>query len=223
MFTPLSTSFVVAPLMVVVSDQLPLPLTTWVPPPETLKPSLPVPPPSWRLPSKVFVPETAASSQRVVLLPLAIVPLPARPVVERSKAPMVSVPSATVRSPTALPRAPLIAVGLRVSVPGPAFVKPSVPLTEVPVMPPTVSVPLDTVTVRVPEPPSVTRPLPMVRLSGPANATSPVHDCVTLLESVTAAPLVLPSVPPAIVTTPEPRAEALLTLSVPALSVVPPA
>ena len=56
----------------------------------------------------------------------------------------------------------------------------------------------------------------------PAKVKSPFQFCALLVESVMALPLVLPMVPPEIVKGPLPRAEALLRLSCPAESVVPP-
>ncbi len=67
-----------------------------------------------------------------------------------------------------------------------------------------------------------TAPVPRLRLLAPANVKSPPQVCALLVESVIAAPLVLPIVPPEIVNAPVPRAAALLMLSCPAERVVPP-
>ena len=68
----------------------------------------------------------------------------------------------------------------------------------------------------------VTAPVPRLRSLLPAKVKSPLQFCALLVESVMAPPLVLPIVPPEIVKAPLPRAEALLRLSCPAESVVPP-
>ena len=68
----------------------------------------------------------------------------------------------------------------------------------------------------------VTAPVPRLRSLVPAKVKSAFQFCALFVESVIAAPLVLPIVPPEIVNTPVPRAAALLMLSCPAESVVPP-
>ena len=68
----------------------------------------------------------------------------------------------------------------------------------------------------------VTGPAPRLRSLVPAKVKLPFQFCALLVESVMALPLLLPRVPPAIVKVPLPRAEALLTLSCPEVSVVPP-
>ena len=104
-----------------------------------------------------------------------------------------------------------------VSVPVPALVR----LSPLPLIgPPTVRLLDATVTVRLL--PIVTAPAPRFRSLVPANVKSLFQFSALLVESVIAAPLVLPIVPPEIVKVPAPRAEALLMLSRPAESVVPP-
>ncbi len=79
-----------------------------------------------------------------------------------------------------------------------------------------------TVTVRSPLPPPVTAPLPMSRALLPVKVKSPFQFWAILFVKTIGEPLVLSSVPPLITTAPVPKAVAVLTLSVPALSVVPP-
>ena len=86
--------------------------------------------------------------------------------------------------------------------------------------PPTVSVLAATVTVRLP--PSVTAPVPRLRLWVPAKLKLPSQLCAMFVARVSAPPLALSSAPPLIVSAPVPSAEAWPSASVPALSVVPP-
>ena len=198
-----------------------MPVSVRVPAPPLLNPSRPPPAPFSSAPENVWVVAlpVLANSHRVVALPLAIVPLPARPVAVKSWAPMASVPSATV----SVPAIALAAVGLIVSVPPPVLVSPAAEL----LIRPTVSVPAVTSTARAPlVPPSVTVPVPMSRSwlpsAVPANAKSPDHVWAGFEASVSREPVVLSSDPPAIVMPPVPRAAALPRLRRPALSVVPP-
>src|SRR5437868_5191230 len=91
-----------------------------------------------------------------------------------------------------------------------------------PITPPTVRVLPLTVTVRFP-PPSVTAPVPRLRLFEPVNVKFAFQLCELFVESVTLEPDVLSIVPTAeMVKVPVPKAEALLMFNVPALRVVPP-
>ena len=126
---------------------------------------------------------------------------------------MLSVPVLSVVPPSKVPAPP------SVSVPAPALVRlkelaPSV------IAPPTVNVPPLTVTARLA--PRVAVPVPRFRLFVPVKAKSAFQLWALLFERVIAPPLVLSIVPPAMVKVPVPSAVALLMLSVPALSVVPP-
>ena len=87
-------------------------------------------------------------------------------------------------------------------------------------MPPTVKLPAVTVTVR--EAFMVTAPVPIFRSLLPAKVKFPFQLSALLLVMVFALPLVLSSAPPLMVSVPVPSAVALLSASVPALTVVAP-
>ena len=106
------------------------------------------------------------------------------------------------------------------SVPAPVFVSAKL-LPPSPIAPPTVSAPALTVTCRLA--PKVTAPVPRSRSFGPTKVKSPFQFCRLFVESTMAAALVLPRMPPLIVSVPVPSADALFRLSRPAVSVVPPA
>ena len=105
---------------------------------------------------------------------------------------------------------------VRTTVPTPALVRAKDPL----ITPPTVSVPAVVVTVLAA--PRATAPVPRLSVLLPANVKFPPQVWALLLLSVIAAPLVLSIVPPLIAKVPVPIAFALLMLSWPAESVVPP-
>ena len=104
--------------------------------------------------------------------------------------------------------------------PAPALASPS--LLAAPITPSSVSAavpPVVTVTVAAPK---LTAPVPRSRAFVPPNEKLPLHVWALLPASVMALPLVLSSLPPAIVSVPLPMAEALLISSVPPLSLVAP-
>ena len=86
------------------------------------------------------------------------------------------------------------------NVPVPALVNPSLPAVSV-IVPPTVSVPPFTVTVRTVPPVTVevTAPVPKFKSLGPLKVTSAFQFWVGLETSVTVWPLVFPKIPPLIV------------------------
>ena len=106
------------------------------------------------------------------------------------------------------------------NVPAPALVIEPLPL----ITPSMVSVPANTLAVRALEPNATSAPVPRLRSYGPANVTVLFQSKTLFVESVIAAPLVLPSVVPAtpMKNFPVPIAVAELMLRRPALKVVSP-
>ena len=110
---------------------------------------------------------------------------------------------------------------LRTRVPFPPFVSPKL-LPPSPITPPTVRVfPLTVTTVLLP--PSITAPVPRLRLLEPVNVKFAFQLCELLVERVMLEPDVLSiALAAEIVKLPVPRAEALFIFNVPPLRVVPP-
>ncbi len=207
---------VIAPLKVFAPDSVRSPA------PLLLKPSRPFTPPapSCNTPENTSLAELLRSSQRSTILvpaglpvlPFSTMPLPVSPPALKSLAlfvgelgdPICSLPPPVILiSPVILLCAPLATLlESMVNVPGPDSVRPNAPE-----MGPTVRSPLATLTVReVPEPPSVTAPVPMFRSLDPVKVKLPLQVCGILLASVRGLPRVLLTVPPEIVKVPVPSA-----------------
>ena len=166
---------------------------------------------------------------RLVVLPLATVPLPVRPPKKVSSCPaLILAPAATLRLPstTLWTAAPLpLFAGAIVRIPDPATDRP-VPEPTTDLIGPMVSVPALSVTVRWPAaPPRVTVPVPRFRLLVPVNVRSALTFEALLLARVIGAPEVLSMVLfPLTVIAPVPTAVERLMLSVvPAAKDTPPA
>ena len=216
--TPLAMVFVPFRFKVPVVTETP-PEISLAPPRVRVPPVTATEPVMVLAPFMVAVPAVTLRPAPMVLPPFMVKSVPetvTEPPIELSVPPKVAVPSETSRLP------PMVTLPPIASVPAPALVSERV-LEASLIVPPTVRVPEDVV--RVAFPASITAPAPRLRALLPVKVKLPFQLMAGLLPvRFTDEPSVLLMVAPGvIVKVPVPRAVLLLMLSVPALSVRPPA